>query len=766
MSVTSRITRLHQNLGKLVEFKWLIFSTFPDKVWSLTATACNESFPSATLSMDSCTASCERKYVAEQNRSREAGYSFARLRWERCTTCPDGPGSPGCGYTLRNASGLPATLDIEVSIEVTGGRSRWRGTVGKQNAGGLCLQSFSMPTLESLRFTRNQERLFAPYMFGAAGGDPEFPWNSAGTRPEVAAVHGVGQKNRSDLEQAWVPNGWDRTMGWAAWFSGTGAGNTTTRSGIGLYLGMHDPAGRLKMLPVGFESTAARVANLRAVHVPDTFDDGSTNDFTVPYEVVLAAFAGGWWEAAQLYRDWAVTDAAWTRRGNLSTRAAGVPGWLLRAPLWLRLSYVPVDGNYTEALVDGVREVLGGPGSAVTDIGLHWYGWNVEKFDTHYPIYTPKPGFAAAVARLQTAHAGVTARVVPYTNGRLWDPAGPLRPADVPAEATCKGRAGTAYHEVYGSGVIFNVMDPASAFMQRTWSAAVGNISAAYNVSGVYADQISCAHAEACYASGGSTNASSWTAGSQAMLAQMAGRMGPGKVLISESQAETMLGGLDAFLAIYGWAGEMRCQTALAWQAVYGGWAVNVGDIRYPRQPRLATTGGKLVMNATEAAAHRAISAQLFVSGSVLGWFEASVNWENYLGLPAADAAFTRLLASTKATAMASKYLTFGRLWRPPVWAIPVEMMQVHDYGYMEHQWNQSCPTPKVLAECWLADDGTLAVVATNHATTTFVLNVSVDVSPAHSAQPVIVAVVATMPGRSVRILPVTELNETDALYS
>ena len=94
-------------------------------------------------------------------------------------------------------------------------------------------------------------------------------------------------------------------------------------------------------------------------------------------------------------------------------------------------------------------------------------------------------------------------------------------------------------------------MDPASAFMRDEWSTAVGNISQHYNTSGVYSDQISCSHSEACYADN-ATNSSSWAAGSQALLGEMTRKMGPGKVLISESHDQTMLGGLHAFLSIYG----------------------------------------------------------------------------------------------------------------------------------------------------------------------------------------------------------------------
>ena len=307
------------------------------------------------------------------------------------------------------------------------------------------------------------------------------------------------------------------------------------------------------MIPVALDP-----GNLRAIHVPDSFADASTNDFKIPYEVVLAAVRGGWWEAAQMYRDWALHSADWTQQGNLSTRT-DVPSWLLRAPLWIRLSGNDPAANSTIELVNGIKEQLqpkqgsgeDGGGSAaatVTDLGVHWYSWNTEHFDSQYPIYNAKPGFAAAVAAMQSPHAGVTARVVPYTNGRIWDPSGPLRAA--PAKAVCKARNGSAYHEVYGSGVDFSVMDPGSEFMRDEWSTAVGNISRDFNTSGVYSDQISCSHAEACY-NDNATNASSWAAGSQALLAEMTSKLGPDKVLISESHDQTMMGGLHAFLSTY-----------------------------------------------------------------------------------------------------------------------------------------------------------------------------------------------------------------------
>ena len=243
-------------------------------LWRLTATGCNASFPAAALALDSCTASCARKYLVEQTAT------TAHMRWERC------------GSTLPDAAGHPATLDVDVTVSVAGGRSTWTGTIGKEHAAGVCLQSFALPSMESLRFAPDREELFVPFAFGATGSSAQSRWGGWGSpHPEIAGVHEVGDQQ----ELIWMPNGFGRTMSWAGWFSPAEPGAASTRGGIGLYLGVHDPLSRLKMLPVAPDPQGGETANLRAVHVPENFFDASTDTFTIPYEVVVATVRGGWW---------------------------------------------------------------------------------------------------------------------------------------------------------------------------------------------------------------------------------------------------------------------------------------------------------------------------------------------------------------------------------------------------------------------------------------------------------------------------------------
>eukprot|EP01046_Picozoa_sp_COSAG06_P029421 COSAG06_NODE_2727_length_6383_cov_3.025939_2_plen_579_part_00 len=81
-------------------------------------------------------------------------------------------------------------------------------------------------------------------------------------------------------------------------------------------------------------------AGLRWLHFPENSLQATTN-WTMNYDVVLAAFEGDWWDAAMIYRDWVLASAVWTRAGNLTTRMQSDPGyphWLLKAPLWTKVS--------------------------------------------------------------------------------------------------------------------------------------------------------------------------------------------------------------------------------------------------------------------------------------------------------------------------------------------------------------------------------------------------------------------------------------------
>ena len=136
-----------------------------------------------------------------------------------------------------------------------------------------------------------------PYEFGAQGScqDSGFasalgPWmpddDAASCGDTSAGGGGAGCAASASKELLWMPNGGDRTMAFTAWLSAPPG----TPGSVGLYVGAHDPAGRLKMLPVGCLGSSA---GLRAIHFPQSFNDASTDNFTIPYDIVVAAYPCG-----------------------------------------------------------------------------------------------------------------------------------------------------------------------------------------------------------------------------------------------------------------------------------------------------------------------------------------------------------------------------------------------------------------------------------------------------------------------------------------
>ena len=149
--------------------------------------------------------------------------------------------------------------------------------------------------------------------------------------------------------------------------------------------------------------------------------------------------------------------------------------------------------------------------------------------------------------------------VVPYTNGRLFDPRDKKWTEDNATRYACHrfsnsstGGGGTPYQEKYEAAFNWSqqVMDPSTEYWQKTIAEDVGGVQKAGNCSGVYVDQIASYYAEACYGEGTSGAGSRWADGNRATLEQAVKAVGPGKVVISESNAEAYLGSLHAYLAI------------------------------------------------------------------------------------------------------------------------------------------------------------------------------------------------------------------------
>lgn len=133
--------------------------------------------------------------------------------------------------------------------------------------------------------------------------------------------------------------------------------------------------------------------------------------YASPGDAVIGPFIGDWYDAAQLYRRWAIT-APWTAKGPIHIRN-DIPKWFSEATYWTMGSLNSIEGVNGEI----EKHAFLGPGG----IFHAYYQSLAPNQDNLYPeIFPPRigsEGFRNAVKNLQ--EKGI--RVVPYINGWCWD---------------------------------------------------------------------------------------------------------------------------------------------------------------------------------------------------------------------------------------------------------------------------------------------------------------------------------------------------------
>ena len=290
------------------------------------------------------------------------------------------------------------------------------------------------------------------------------------------------------------PDGWSAAMGWCALWDDAAK--------HGLYFGAHDPDANLKVFAWnGKEGTQS----LFTIDTPFENMGIGGNTFTEYGTFVLRLFDGDWYDAARIYKSWVFAEAAWRPELGPEGRPDVAP-WMKENSVFLMAStderwltpnrrvYTPL-GDMDKALRE-FSEAVGLPGA------VHWYLWHQNPYDNDYPHFFPaKEGFAEEVRQVQeTAHF----RVMPYTNGRLWDT------KDKGTEDwrfSAEGKAGalvredgSIYTETYalpssgkeadGSACVHAAMCPATEVWRKKVRENALTAMNVYGTTGVYIDQV------------------------------------------------------------------------------------------------------------------------------------------------------------------------------------------------------------------------------------------------------------------------------------
>lgn len=172
----------------------------------------------------------------------------------------------------------------------------------------------------------------------------------------------------------------------------------------GFFTACYDPKANTKKFRFSIESG---VRSHYWEHYPENMG-ASQQEYRVPYPVVLGVFDGDWFEASQIYKEWAIHQF-WAARGKMS-ETKDIPQWFKDMHMWKRPDGDPLSMKKN---MGEFRDWLNTP------FCVQWYCWNTVPFDALYPDFFPaRPGFSEAVAEMQ--EKGI--RIFPYINGLLCDP--------------------------------------------------------------------------------------------------------------------------------------------------------------------------------------------------------------------------------------------------------------------------------------------------------------------------------------------------------
>ena len=341
--------------------------------------------------------------------------------------------------------------------------------------------------------------------------------------------------------------------------------------GRGLYFGEEDPDANRKDLIFLPEKDSGTLEFTIKKAVLGRCGPELVKEYASPGDVVLGPFQGDWYDAARLYRKWAVT-APWCAKGTIDKRA-DYPKWLAESPFW-SIGY-PYSRYAVQTEIDEA-EAFGVPGVS------HAYNWWFQPHqDDGYPDYFPprlgSEGFKKAVRDMQRGNM----RVVPYLNGLLWDKGNEsYRRYDIQSQSL-RGAGGGELGMTW-AGNRFAMICPYSQLWRDKLTEVSVELVDRYGVDGIYFDFLTVLGASDwvgnCHRSdhghplcGGNV----WTTGVRGLYSQVRRaikKINPDTMLTGEEWSEYVIDLLDMQLA--------RDHELPLFEAVYHGYTLfNVGRL-------------------------------------------------------------------------------------------------------------------------------------------------------------------------------------------
>ncbi len=566
-----------------------------------------------------------------------------------------------------------AAVDVTVTIRLRRGdpRSEWRIRVdNRSRAWSLWAVYFPELDLGQIGERPEDDFLVIPRAEGRCLRNPIYGW-SRGYMVGAAQPYGHAYPGAAQMQ-------------FAAYYEKNGDELYSSPPGAGLYLATED--GRLNVKKFFYTNLPqADMICYEVRHYPtDMVTPGS--DYVMPFDFVATAYDGDWYDAAMIYRRWALKQL-WCRRGPFVSRR-DIPQWFKEADFFFRGDS---KNGATSVLRDMCRDALK---TLHPPVCCHWYNWMAGKpYGDHAPLqYFPaRPGIKEAWRGAKQERI----YIFPYVNAQIWGMETP----------TFKLAKPYTIKDAYGDVVRWS--NPRYAEMCRTqkwWRNVIADVCEKlvkeYDVGGLYLDQLGSAFNGVCFdpthghSLGGGAHA---VMGARAVFEDVRARVGAEIPLLCEASSEENIDVAAGKIIHYNvWPGFVPLFSAV-YHDLWSFFGRNVGGYK----------GDALgFMN----------TGMIFVIGGQIGriWPGRIPKALRGQGEPWAweEAEFVRRVVSARRAG--AKFLRYGRMLRPLRLARPLPSVQTRRYHGPKRVMSTPAVLPAVLSSVWRAPDGEVGVVLVN----------------------------------------------------
>ena len=593
-----------------------------------------------------------RKVSVEQ---RKDG-AVLRLRWE--------------GLDLHDEK---AALDVTVTVRLRhdSPRSEWRISVdNRSRVWSLWEVYFPELDLGQIGDGPEDDFLVFPRAEGRCHKNPIYGWGT-GYMTGAAQPHGHDYPGGAHMQ-------------FAAYYEKDGGDLYSAPRRAGLYLATEDGQLNVKKFLCTNLPQADMICYEVRHYPPDMVTAGS--DYDMPFDFVAEAYDGDWYDAAMIYRRWALRQL-WCRRGPFVSRD-DIPQWFKEADFFFRADSRKGTTTYFRDMCRDALKTLHPP------VCCHWYSWMSGAEHGNHSLLQylpPKPGIADAWrgAREESIH------IFPYINAQIWGTQTPsfeqARPYTIKDEC----------------GKVVNWSSPEYAQMCRTqkwWRDVLTGVCEQlvkdYEVGGLYLDQLGHAFNGLCldpthgHALGGGNHA---VMGARAVFEEVRERVGAVVPVLSEASSEENIDVSAGKIIHYNvWPGFVPLFSAVYhdWWSFYGR---NVGGYE----------GDALgFMN----------TGMIFIVGGQIGriWPGRIPNALKGEGKPWVQEQAEFIRRTVRARRAGAKFLRYGRMLRPLQLVGSLPTVETRRYRGPKRIMSVPVVLPVVLSSVWRAPDGEVGIVLAN----------------------------------------------------